>query len=501
MKLSEDFFQEEILADTFVSRALKEVWAVNLDLLDCFQRFCQQHQLRFFMGFGTLLGAFRHQGFVPWDDDVDILMPRRDFEKLKGLWSEFSAPYFLQNSLSEPDFWYRGMMKFRRSDTTCLQQSEYQNRHTNQGIALEIMPLDRCPDTAVEQRQQAAQVGHWQRLLWAKGHEQDYHCLQSDSLSAMGDEAWESLRAEAASYTLTELERCYLAACQKAGKISQGPLAVYISYNPQDAYLLFDAAWFEESVLMDFEGLQLPAPAGFWSCLERFYGAGFMGYVPKEHRRPHHPALWDPVVPYSVWQQRILDIYPDCADKSVILFGTGNMAEIFYRQNHERLNLHACVDNNSRMWGKSFYDLPVKSPEYLLEMSPEKRHIIICNGYYREIGAQLQQMGIREYFVYVDDIRVLFQAPGKANQQTLIPRRPYCIAGIILKEEVFDIGMLARINEARKSTDYLVAFVRSPALKQITAALRMVDRAVLLADTIDNAVLREKYHCEVIFDE
>lgn len=98
MKLSEDFFQEEILADTFVSRALKEVWAVNLDLLDCLQRFCQQHQLRFFMGFGTLLGAFRHQGFVPWDDDVDILMPRRDFEKLKGLWSEFSAPYFCRTA-------------------------------------------------------------------------------------------------------------------------------------------------------------------------------------------------------------------------------------------------------------------------------------------------------------------------------------------------------------------------------------------------------------------
>ena len=501
MKLSEDFFQEEILADTFVSRQLKEVWAVNLDLLDRFQRFCNQHQLNFFMGFGTLLGAFRHQGFVPWDDDVDILMPRPDFERLKRLWAEFEAPYFLQNSLSEPDFWYRGMMKFRRSDTTCLQLSSYQNRHTNQGIAIEIMALDRCPDIPAVQRQQAKQVGHCQRLLWAKWHSQDYHALMKDGGQSIPAMEWKSLQQEASGYTTAKLEQNYLSLCRQYEMELQGPLAIYISYNLQDSYLLFDSSWFDKTIQMEFAGLNLPAPADFWSCLERFYGRGFMGYVPKEHRRPHHPALWDPAVPYHVWQHRIMDIYPKSAEKQVILFGTGNMAQIFYQHNKQTVKIQACVDNDSRMWEKDFNGLPVYRPDYLRGIPADERHIIICNGYYQEIGRQLQAMGIEEYFVYVDDLQALFHAPGEGKPQADVWRKPYCMAGILLTEEELTVYTLERIHAARKESSYLIAFVHTRPMQQITAALREVDRAVYLESVTDSAILREQYHCEVIFDE
>ncbi len=104
MELNEKFFEPEIIGDVYVSRGLKEVWAVNLDLLEVFQQFCEKYKLKFFMGFGTLLGAVRHQGFVPWDDDVDILMPRADFERMKKMWQKFPEPYFLQSSYSEPGF-------------------------------------------------------------------------------------------------------------------------------------------------------------------------------------------------------------------------------------------------------------------------------------------------------------------------------------------------------------------------------------------------------------
>ena len=99
MKLKKNFYDEEIICDYVVSEEMKKIWAINLELMSVFKKVCQKHNLKFFMGFGTLLGAFRHQGFIPWDDDVDIIMPRSDFEKLKKLNNEFKEPYFLQSSL------------------------------------------------------------------------------------------------------------------------------------------------------------------------------------------------------------------------------------------------------------------------------------------------------------------------------------------------------------------------------------------------------------------
>ena len=71
------------MIDRYSREEMKKIWAINLELMSVFKKVCQKHNLKFFMGFGTLLGAFRHQGFIPWDDDVDIIMPRSDFEKLK----------------------------------------------------------------------------------------------------------------------------------------------------------------------------------------------------------------------------------------------------------------------------------------------------------------------------------------------------------------------------------------------------------------------------------
>ena len=59
--------------------------AVQMELLQVFKEFCNAHQLRYYLWSGTLLGAVRHQGFIPWDDDVDVVMPRRDYNTFKQL--------------------------------------------------------------------------------------------------------------------------------------------------------------------------------------------------------------------------------------------------------------------------------------------------------------------------------------------------------------------------------------------------------------------------------
>ena len=64
-----------------MSMTIKEIQAIELALFKWFHKFCVEKQLRYYMSGGTLLGAVRHQGFIPWDDDIDVHMPRKDFNK------------------------------------------------------------------------------------------------------------------------------------------------------------------------------------------------------------------------------------------------------------------------------------------------------------------------------------------------------------------------------------------------------------------------------------
>lgn len=79
--LPASFFEEETICDFLVTKERKKIWAVLLDMLIQVDRICRKHNLKYFMAFGSLLGVVRHNGFIPWDDDIDICMPRDDYEK------------------------------------------------------------------------------------------------------------------------------------------------------------------------------------------------------------------------------------------------------------------------------------------------------------------------------------------------------------------------------------------------------------------------------------
>ena len=116
----------------------------ELDILKEFQKFCEEFHLQYYLTAGTLLGAVRHQGFIPWDDDIDVAMPRRDYDKLQRLAKKFPSGYFLQCAQTEPNFPYY-FSKIRK-DHTKVSEPVLETIQMHQGIYIDIFPIDVCPD-------------------------------------------------------------------------------------------------------------------------------------------------------------------------------------------------------------------------------------------------------------------------------------------------------------------------------------------------------------------
>ena len=95
--LPESFFQEETRDGFVVTESRKKLWGILLDLLLKFDEVCKNNDLRYFLSCGSMLGAVRHKGFIPWDDDIDVCMPREDYDRLLTLSDEFRSPYFCRH--------------------------------------------------------------------------------------------------------------------------------------------------------------------------------------------------------------------------------------------------------------------------------------------------------------------------------------------------------------------------------------------------------------------
>lgn len=122
----------------------QKLWSVQLEILDVIDEVCRDNNLQYSLYAGTLLGAVRHQGFIPWDDDLDICMPRDDYEKFLQIWKDKEHPGFiLQNKRNTASF-TQSFSKIRKDHTTFL-QFEWEKERYHTGIFVDIFPFDRCP--------------------------------------------------------------------------------------------------------------------------------------------------------------------------------------------------------------------------------------------------------------------------------------------------------------------------------------------------------------------
>ena len=120
-----------------------KLWDTEQEILDVFHAVCMENGLRYSLAYGTLLGAVRHGGFIPWDDDLDVMMPREDYEKLIDIWAKKAPAGYLLETDRMSDDYVNNFSKIRKNHTTFLQyESERKGKHLK-GIFIDVFPLDR----------------------------------------------------------------------------------------------------------------------------------------------------------------------------------------------------------------------------------------------------------------------------------------------------------------------------------------------------------------------
>lgn len=146
----QEFLKSEVRCDFLVSEKRKKVWKVELDILAEFIRICQRHNLKYFLFAGSMLGAARHQGIIPWDDDIDVAMPRDDYEEfLRVAPTELQEQHVLVTPDNREDF-YLCFSKICNKDTAAMETVYWKQGCTyEQGVFLDIFPFDHLPDSKI----------------------------------------------------------------------------------------------------------------------------------------------------------------------------------------------------------------------------------------------------------------------------------------------------------------------------------------------------------------
>lgn len=260
--------EKEVRDGYTVTAEMKKIWAVELDLLREFLDFCRRNGLRCWAEGGTLLGAVRHKGFIPWDDDIDLMMPREDYDRMNRMGnSQFHPPYFLQTAYTDKAY-YRSHAQFRNSDTAAIRPSD-SFQPFNQGIFIDIFVIDGVPPEGRGPRLDSMLKRCHRPLKLLKARHMNV--LYSGRLGQV-------FRKMKATYMVRRhgWEAIYRKSEDAYREVAWEDTDKVAELTQCDDKFIVDKGIFDETVWLDFEDIKIPAPKRYDEFLRLQFGDSYM---------------------------------------------------------------------------------------------------------------------------------------------------------------------------------------------------------------------------------
>ena len=253
-----------------------------LDILLYFKGFCERNKLTFYLGGGSAIGAIRHHGFIPWDEDIDLFMPRPDYEKMCLLWDKQAdlSRYILCRSNRKINY-HEGAVCIMDVNTTCIIERN-KNYDVPQGIVMDIMPLDGCANSWFARKMQLLNAMKFalynnQRLPENKSNKIRFFskiALALVPFKSWRDSIW--IRAERKMSKYNFYGGKYIT--ELIGAIH----GMKIKHPIED---------FLETVDVDFEGYKMPLMKGYDAYLKSVFG-DYMQLPPENERKQKIKAVY-----------------------------------------------------------------------------------------------------------------------------------------------------------------------------------------------------------------
>ena len=278
--------------EQYDQKTVKRLHRIELEIYRDLKAVCERHNIPFFVYYGTILGAVRHQGFIPWDDDIDVAMFREDYERFTQIAAKELGDRYDLLTMDTVDGYVMGLAKLSHKGTIFVEATD-QDRKYRSGVFLDIFPLDKAPEDEKLRKKVTRSTWLWGRL----GVLSEYKSPKLPANLSKG----KVICAKAGCFIIHYLlkifrltqRKCYQHYLKAATQLRNSDATLYMDYASPLAY---SYPIRKDDILplkeLAFEDTTVMVPGNYDRVLTQMYG-DYMTLPPVDQRINHIPAVLD----------------------------------------------------------------------------------------------------------------------------------------------------------------------------------------------------------------